>query len=117
MACWTRIYPDFAKSVDPDQLAPDEANWSRSALFAIEYVNLYQLSGLMFLIGWKLEVDVASYIYSAEQGLKGRDTLGRLSDILYKRDNFCNFLFVILVLYINLLLQRGLPRGAKTPSF
>ena len=28
----------FANSVDPDQLASEEANWSGSALFAIEYV-------------------------------------------------------------------------------
>ena len=35
-----RIYPAFAKSVDPDQLASEEANWSGSALLAIKYVNL-----------------------------------------------------------------------------
>ena len=29
----------FANSVDPDQLASEEANWSGSALFAIKYVN------------------------------------------------------------------------------
>ena len=39
-SCWTRIYPAFANSVDPDQLASGEANWSGSALFAIKYVNL-----------------------------------------------------------------------------
>ena len=43
-------------SVDPDKLA----NWSGSALFAINYVNLYQQSGSSNLIGWKLEVGVAS---------------------------------------------------------
>ena len=32
--------PAFASSVDPDQLASSEANWSGSALFAIVYVNL-----------------------------------------------------------------------------
>ena len=34
------LYPDipaFANSVDPDQLASEEANWSGSALFAIKY--------------------------------------------------------------------------------
>ena len=32
-----------ANSVDPDQLASEEASWSGSALFAIiKYVNLYQ---------------------------------------------------------------------------
>ena len=35
-----RIYPTFANSVDPNQLASEEANWSGSALFAIKYVNL-----------------------------------------------------------------------------
>ena len=30
----------IANSVDPDQLASEEANWSGSALFAIKYVNL-----------------------------------------------------------------------------
>ena len=29
----------FANSVDPDQLASSEANWSGSALFVIQYVN------------------------------------------------------------------------------
>ena len=43
-----RIYPAFANSVDPDQLA--------SALFAIKYMNLYQQSESSNLIGWKLEV-------------------------------------------------------------
>ena len=32
--------PVLANSVDPDQLASEEANWSGSALFAIKYVNL-----------------------------------------------------------------------------
>ena len=55
--------PCFANSVDPDQLAQlasEEANWSGSALFAIKYVNLYQQSGSSNLIGWKLEMGVAS---------------------------------------------------------
>ena len=30
----------LANSVDPDQLASEEANWSRSTLFAIKTVNL-----------------------------------------------------------------------------
>ena len=33
------MYPDFANSVDPDQLASKEANWSGSALFDIKYVK------------------------------------------------------------------------------
>ena len=52
--------PCFANSIDPDQLASSEANWSGSALFAIKYVNLYQQSGSSDLNGWKLEVGVAS---------------------------------------------------------
>ena len=40
LPCWTLIYPAFENSVDPDQLASEEANWSGSALFTIKYVNL-----------------------------------------------------------------------------
>ena len=50
-----------ANNVDPDQLASSEANWSGSALFVIKYIcELYQQSGSSNLIGWKLEVGVAS---------------------------------------------------------
>ena len=52
--------PVLANSVDPDQLASEEANWSGSALFVIKYVYLYQQSGSSNLIGWKLEVGVVS---------------------------------------------------------
>ena len=52
--------PVLANSVDPDQLASEEANWSGYALFAIKYVNFYQKPRSSNLIGWKLEVDVAS---------------------------------------------------------
>ena len=34
------IYPAFANSVDQDQLASKEANWSGSALFSIKYVTI-----------------------------------------------------------------------------
>ena len=54
------MYPVFANSVDPDQLASVEANWSGSPLFVINFVNLYQQPGSSNLIGWKLEVGVAS---------------------------------------------------------
>ena len=60
MSCWTQIYPAFANSVNPDQLASEEANWSGSALFAIKYVNLYQQPWSSNLIGWKLEMGVTS---------------------------------------------------------
>ena len=52
--------PVLANSVDPDQLASEEANWSGSALFVIKYVNFYQKPGSSNLIGWKLKVGVAS---------------------------------------------------------
>ena len=54
------MYPAFANSVDPDQLASEEANWSGSALFAIKYVYLDQQPWSSNLIGWKLEMGVAS---------------------------------------------------------
>ena len=54
------MYPAFANSVDPDQLASEEASWSGSALFAIQYLNLYQQPGSSNLIGWKLEMGMAS---------------------------------------------------------
>ena len=34
------LNPDMPYSVDPDQLASEEANWSGAALSAIKYVNL-----------------------------------------------------------------------------
>ena len=45
----------LANSVDPE-----EAIWSGSALFVIKYVNFYQKPGSGNLIGWKLEVGMAS---------------------------------------------------------
>ena len=60
LSCWTRIYPAFANCVDPDQLASEEGNWSGSALFVIKYMNLYQNPESSNLIGWKLEVGIAS---------------------------------------------------------
>ena len=74
LSCWTRIYTAFANSVDPDRLASEEANWSGSALFAIKYVNSYQQSGSINLIGWKFGKGVAS-IYSAGQGLNSEQQL------------------------------------------
>ena len=51
--------PVLANSIDPDQLA-SEANWSGSALLVTKYMNFYQQPGSSNLIGWKLEVGVAS---------------------------------------------------------
>ena len=70
--------PVLANSIDPDQLASEEANWSGS-LFVIKYVNFYQTPGLSNLIGWKLEVGVLS-IHSAWQGLT--DQLNRTFTVL-----------------------------------
>ena len=50
----------LANSVDPDQLASEEAYWTGSALFVIKYVNFYQKPGSSNLSGWELEVGVAS---------------------------------------------------------
>ena len=50
----------MGNSADPDQLATSEANWSGSGLFPIKYVNSYQQSEPLNLIGWKLKVGVAS---------------------------------------------------------
>ena len=52
--------PVLANSVDPDQLASEEAHWFGSALLVIKYVNFYQNPRSSNLIGWKLEVGVAS---------------------------------------------------------
>ena len=53
----------LANSVEPDQLASEEANWTGSALFVIKYVDFYKKTKnnrSSNLIGWKLEVGVAS---------------------------------------------------------
>ena len=50
----------LTNSVDPNQLASSEANWSGSALFVIKYENFYQKPGLSNLTGWKLKLGVAS---------------------------------------------------------
>ena len=60
--------PVLANSVDPDQMASEEANCSWSALFVIKYVNVYQKPGSSNLFGWNLEVGVASYFIQYEKG-------------------------------------------------
>ena len=60
--------PHFANSVNTDQLASEEVNWSGPALFAIQYVNLYQQPGSSKLIGWQLEVGVASLFILNDKG-------------------------------------------------
>ena len=54
--------PAFANSVDPDQLASEEA------LFAIKYVNSYQQTGSSNLIGLKLEMGVVSQFIQHDKG-------------------------------------------------
>ena len=66
LSCWIKIYPAFANSVDPDQLAG-------SALFVIQYVNLYQQAGLSNLT---IRNGQGIWIYSAWQGLKFGDKYG-----------------------------------------
>ena len=61
---WTVL----SNSVAPDQLASDEANWYGAALFAIKYMNFYQKPGSSNLIGWKLEVGVASKFIQQDKG-------------------------------------------------
>ena len=38
LSCWTRICSAFANSVDPDQLASKEANWSQLIWICIQFV-------------------------------------------------------------------------------
>ena len=58
----------MTNSTDPDQLASSEANWSGSAPFVIKYVNLYQQPESGNLIGWKLEVGMASKFIQQGKG-------------------------------------------------
>ena len=48
------------QTVNPDQMASEEAIWSGSALFVFTCVILYQQPGLSNLCGRKLEVGMAS---------------------------------------------------------
>ena len=57
----------LANSVEPDQLASSEANWSGSVLFVIKYVNFFQKPSSSNLIGWNGH---GILIYSAWEGLK-----------------------------------------------
>ena len=52
--------PCLSKQYRSDQSASEEANWSGSALFVIKYVKFYQKSESSNLIGWKIDVGVAS---------------------------------------------------------
>ena len=57
--------PVLVNSVDPDQLASEEANWSGSALFVIKYVNFYKKNSdqVIWLAGnqkWALHLNLFS---------------------------------------------------------
>ena len=48
------ICPAFANSVDPDQLASEEANWSESTLFVIMWIFINKLDQVIWLVeNWK----------------------------------------------------------------
>ena len=55
----------FKNTVDPDQMASEEAIWSGSTLFFIQFMNLYEQTSLSYQIGWLLEMGVADLINSA----------------------------------------------------
>ena len=55
----------FENSVDPDQMASQEAIWSGSTLLLIHFMNLYEQTTLSYLIVWQSEMGVANVIYSA----------------------------------------------------
>ena len=63
-------YPVLANSIDPDHFASEEANWSGSALFNINYVNFYQKTGSSNNDWLEIRSGRGILIYSAWQGLK-----------------------------------------------
>ena len=52
--------PTFANSVDLDQMASEEAIWSGSTLFVIQFVNLNKNIRWCKLISWESEMGVAN---------------------------------------------------------
>ena len=57
---FTLVRLNLNMSYSCKQCSSEETNWSGSALFVIKYVNLNQQSGSSNLIGWKLEMGMAS---------------------------------------------------------
>ena len=55
-----RTTPTFANSVDPDQMASEEAIWSGSTQFVIQFVNLNENIIWRNRIGWYSEMGVAN---------------------------------------------------------
>ena len=95
----------FANSVDPDQLASEEANWSGSALFVVEYVNSYQQHEPSNLIDWKLEVGMAFLIFSAWQGLISVPQSLSIEDLDWFASSMNPYQGFYSLLYIGLILQ------------
>ena len=62
---WAR-WDCLCNSVDPDNLAFEEANWS--SLFVVMYVNLYQKPGLSKIDWLEITCGCGILIYSAWQG-------------------------------------------------
>ena len=62
MSCWKRVGIAFENSADPDQMASEEAAWSQSTLFFIQFVNLYEQTTSNYLVGWQSEMGVANLI-------------------------------------------------------
>ena len=46
-------------------MASEEAIWSGSTLFFIQFIDLYEQTTLSYQIGWLSEMGVADLIYSA----------------------------------------------------
>ena len=66
---WTRICPVFANSVDPDQLASSEANWSGSTLSGSQFVKFVSTTWIKQSDWLKMRSWCGILIYSAWQGL------------------------------------------------
>ena len=60
---WRVVKPQYNQSINPE-----EANWSGSALFVIQYVNFCQQSISCNLIGWQFEVGMASWFIQHDKG-------------------------------------------------
>ena len=94
----------LANSVDPDQLASEEANWSGSALLIIKYVNFFHKIDWLEIRGGR-----GILIYLAWQGLilkKHWIYLVNLMPFVYKGNNFCDFL--LFFLHTKTLLKKDL---------
>ena len=49
-------------------MASEEAIWSGSTLFFIQFVNLYEQTTLSYLIGWQSEMGVANLFIQQDKG-------------------------------------------------